>query len=236
MQKIYSRARIKIPKITYNGDNNGATKKKILKILGIVMVGILVAKNIIDILNPIINAQCVSEAKNVATVIYNEQTSLIMKKYKYDDLATIEKDDNGRVQMVKLNVIPVNEITSEVVKNIQNKFNDVDSVKISIRLGSFLGIKLFSGVGPKITVRVSSAGNIETNLKSEFATAGINQTLHQIYLEIKCKIWVFTPYDNVTEEVTSKILIAEAIIVGEIPSSYYNLNGNDGSNVVRKIE
>ena len=155
-----------------------------------------------------------------------------MNKYKYEDLAEIVKDDSGKIQMVKLNVIPVNQITAEVITNVQKKFNEVDGTKITIRLGSFLGIKLFSGIGPKINIRASSVGNVEANLKSEFFTAGINQTLHQIYLEITCNMVVLTPYDNVTEKITNKILIAEAIIVGEIPSSYYNLNSSDRAGVI----
>ena len=234
MQKIYSRPRFKIPKVaTTRGNKKISIKnKKLFKILGIMLIGILVAKNITDVLNPIINSECINEAKNMATLIYNEQATIIMNKYKYEDLAEIVKDDSGKIQMVKLNVIPVNQITAEVITNVQKKFNEVDGTKITIRLGSFLGIKLFSGIGPKINIRASSVGNVEANLKSEFFTAGINQTLHQIYLEITCNMVVLTPYDNVTEKITNKILIAEAIIVGEIPSSYYNLNSSDRAGVI----
>ena len=83
---------------------------------------------------------------------------------------------------------------------------------------------MLSEVGPKINIKLSTSGNVETNLKSEFKTAGINQTLHQIYLEIKCQIIILTPYDTVSEDIVNYVLIAESIIVGEIPSSYYNLN------------
>ena len=234
MQKIYSRPRFKIPKVAKSSGNkkNPIKNKKIFKILVVMLIGILVAKNITDVLNPIINAECINEAKNMATLIYSEQATIIMNKYKYEDLAEIVKDDSGKIQMVRLNVNPVNQITAEVITNVQKKFNEVDGTKITIRLGSFFGIKLFSGIGPKINIRASSVGNVEANLKSEFFTAGINQTLHQIYLEITCNMVVLTPYDSVTEKITNKILIAEAIIVGEIPGSYYNLNSNDRAGVI----
>ena len=230
-EKIYSRARLRIPKIQLSKNSNNkqlnGRSRKILKIVIILIIGIFIAKNVTDAINPIINMQCINQAKNMATLISNEQATVIMKKYKYEDLATVIKDENGKIQMIKLNIIPVNEITSDIAVKIQNELNNIDNTQISIRMGSFSGIKLLSGVGPKFNIRVSSNGNIETNLKSEFKTAGINQTLHQIYLEIKCNITILTPYDSASEEIVNQILIAESIIVGEIPNSYYNLdNGN----------
>ena len=49
-------------------------------------------------------------------------------------------------------------------------------------------MKLLSGRGPGVKIRISTVGDVETNLKSEFTAQGINQTLHRIYLEAKCNI------------------------------------------------
>lgn len=83
---------------------------------------------------------------------------------------------------------------------------------------------------------MSTIGNVETELKSEFKTAGINQTLHQIYLDITCNVSILTPFNSTTEEIKNQILIAESIIVGEIPSSYYNFNGTDNKDALEVIE
>ncbi len=187
---------------------------------------ITIARVIISAINPIIKNQCINQAKNIATIISNEQATVVMGNYKYEDLATIIRDDSGKIQMIKLNIIPVNEIISDVAIKIQEELNNTDSTKIAIRLGSFSGSKLLSGFGPKINIRISSAGNVETNLKSEFKTAGINQTLHQIYLEIKCEIKILTPYETVCESIFNQVLIAESVIVGDIPTNYYDINRN----------
>ena len=68
-------------------------------------------------------------------------------------------------------------------------------------------------------------GNVQTDLKSEFISQGINQTLHRVYLQIDCEISILTPFDNLTKRITNQILIAENIIVGHIPDTYYNLEG-----------
>lgn len=242
-EKIYSRNRIIIPKLNFNKSNNRKKNNKnrrkkcaFIKIFVILIIEIIVAKNIINAIDPIIERQCSNQAKSIATIISNEQATQVMKKYNYEDLAVIIKDDNGKIQMIKLNIIPVNEIISDVALKIQEELNSVENANFGIRLGSFTGIKLLSGFGPYVKVRMSTIGNVETELKSVFKTAGINQTLHQIYLDINCNVSILTPFNNTTQEITNQILIAESIIVGEIPESYYNFKGLDSQDALEVVE
>ena len=245
-EKIYSRKRIIIPKIRFHragrkdefrrSRKSNKKLKSFIRLIAIFVLELVVARSILNALNPIINNQCLNKAKSIATIITNEQATIVMENYKYEDLAVVIKDDSGKIQMIKLNIIPVNEIISDVALRTQNELNSIDSTQIGIRLGSFFGIKLFSGMGPKINIRISSIGNVETNLKSEFKTAGINQTLHQIYLEIECEILVLTPYDSLSERIRNQVLIAESIIVGDIPNSYYNFDGTDSSDALKAID
>lgn len=81
--------------------------------------------------------------------------------------------------------------------------------------------------GVKITI--SSIGNVETDLRSEFSAQGINQTLHRVYLQVKCNVNILTPFDNSSREITNQVLLMENVIVGNIPNTYYNLEGMDGN-------
>ena len=208
----------------------------LIKVFIILVVEILIARNIVNAINPIVKRQCSNRAKSIATIISNEQATVVMEKYNYEDLAVVIKDDDGKIQMIKLNIIPVNEIISEVAVAIQQELNSVENADFGIRLGSFTGINLLSGSGPYVRVKMSTIGNIETELKSEFKTAGINQTLHQIYLDISCDVSILTPFSATTEQIKNQILIAESIIVGEIPSSYYNFNGVDSKDTLEVVE
>ena len=96
--------------------------------------------------------------------------------------------------------------------------------------GSFTGINLLSGRGPGIKIRISSIGNVETDLRSEFTAQGINQTLHRVYLEVKCEVNILTPFDNIAKQITNQVLLVENVIVGTIPDTYYNLEGLNGAN------
>lgn len=83
---------------------------------------------------------------------------------------------------------------------------------------------------------IETAGDIETNIKSEFSDAGINQTLHRIYIEVSCHVGILTAYKNTDEEINTQVLLAEAVIVGNIPDSYYNLNGLSQSDTMNMME
>ena len=87
---------------------------------------------------------------------------------------------------------------------------------------------MLSGRGPGVKIRISSIGNIETNLNSEFTSQGINQTLHRIYVDISCNVKVLTPFKDIERKITNKVLLAENVIVGNIPDTYYNLEGLNG--------
>ena len=225
MDYIYSRKRIKLPKININLKNDGKKSKNNLKTIKFIIIIIVAFFFIIIVLNsiePILNSECIIKAKSIATKISNEQATIVIKNYKYEDLCTVDRDESENIKMIRLNVFPVNEIISDVAIKVQNELNKIDSEDIDIRLGSFTGSKFLAGRGPKVKFKISTIGNVETDLKSKFETAGINQTLHKIYLQVKCKVVILTPFNQVEEEITNQILIAEAVILGNVPSSYYN--------------
>ena len=105
-----------------------------------------------------------------------------------------------------------------------------------MRFGSFTGLKLLSGQGPGIKITISSIGNIKTDLKSEFISKGINQTLHRVYLHVDCEVSILTPFNNINKKITNQILIAENVIVGVIPETYYNLEGMTQDDVMEVMQ
>lgn len=78
-------------------------------------------------------------------------------------------------------------------------------------------------------------GTVETDLKSEFKEAGINQTLHRIYLEVRCNVNILTPYNTIKETIVNQVLLVEGVIIGNIPSTYYNLEGLNGEQSLEVI-
>ena len=238
MYRIYSRPRIRIPKIFFRAKGSFRNKrsKKIVKVLIIFTIAFLTVKIILDSVLPIFDTLCENEAKSIATIISNEQATNVMREHSYDELFTIEKDTNGNVTIIKSNVVPINEIISDVANKIQIELDNKGREDIEIALGSFTGFKLLAGRGPGIKIRISTIGNVETDLRSEFIAQGINQTLHRVYLEVKCNVSILTPFDNIESQITNQVLLIENVIVGNIPSTYYNLEGLNQSDAIELVE
>ena len=206
--KIYSRPRIKIPPIFSNniGDKNLKRKQKIVKIFIIMVIAFSTVKIVLDAILPIFDTLCKDKAKSIATIIANEEATNVMKEHTYDELFTLEKDKDGNITMIKSNIIAINEIISDVAVKIQN------------------------------TINQRGRENIETDLRSEFSEKGINQTLHRVYLQVDCEVSILTPYNSITEKVSNQVLLIENVIVGKIPSTYYNLEGFDSNSALEIIE
>lgn len=65
--------------------------------------------------------------------------------------------------------------------------------------------------------------------------AGINQTIHRLYLDVECEVSVLNAYGSIETKISNQVLFAENIIIGEIPDSYYNLEGLKSSDILEVI-
>lgn len=139
MHKIYSRPRIRIPKIIIQSGKKMQSQKakKMTTILFILIIAFSTVKLILDAVLPIFDTLCESRAKSIATMISNEQATNVMREHTYDELFSIEKDDNGNITMIKSNVIPINEIISDVANKIQEEIDNRGREDIEIAFRKF---------------------------------------------------------------------------------------------------
>ena len=183
---------------------------------------------ILDYIEPVFETLCEQKVKSEATIISNQESTKAMNKYQYEELYTIEKDEAGNVVIIKSNVVPINNMISDLTEAIQNRFNELEKTEIKIPIGNLLGLYYFSGVGPSIPAKVIISGTLDTEVKSEFIAKGINQTLHRIYVNFECYANIITPIKKFEKKITNQVIIAEHVSVGNIPDSYYNLEGMSG--------
>ena len=142
MNKIYSRPRIKIPKLLLNTGKKLHSKKgkKLVKILLVLIIAFSTVKLVLDSILPIFDTLCSNKAKSIATIISNEQATNVMREHSYDQLFTIEKDENGNINMIKSNVIAINEIISDVANKIQEDLDKEGGENVEIALRKFYRI------------------------------------------------------------------------------------------------
>ena len=105
-----------------------------------------------------------------------------------------------------------------------------------LHYGSFTGVKLLAGRGPGVDIVISSIGNVETDLRSEFTSKGINQTLHRVYLQVDCEVSILTPFKDLDKKISNQVLLLENVIVGQIPDTYYNIQGTSQEQAMEFVE
>ena len=225
MEKIYSRRRFILKPLNFKSPNNKKykLKKKLIRFLLIIFLSLYSFKTCLDYIQPVYETLCNEKAKSVATIITNQQSTIFMNKYQYDELFSIEKDDDGNINLIKANVTPINNLISDLTESIQYEFDNLKTETIEITLGNLTGTNLFAGMGPQIPIKVNISGTVDTDLKSEFISKGINQTLHRVYVVFNCKVTIVTPIKNYVQNITNQFIIAENVIVGKIPNTYFNL-------------
>ncbi len=143
----------------------------------------------------------------------------------YEDLVTLEKDEHGEVTALQTNMAKINVLQTELTNVVIQKLSDQMNTVISIPLGNLIGGTVFSGRGPGIPVRIVSVSNVTADFTNEFSSAGINQTRHQIILNIKVDIDMLIPGGTLQDTVTTSMVIAETVIVGTVPGTYADMSG-----------
>lgn len=139
---------------------------------------------------------------------------------RYDDLISFEKDNDGKITAVKSNMPEFNRLQSKILNVILERISEVSTRDLSIPLGSLTGTSLLAGRGPLISVRMQSVGSSTAHLENRFVSAGINQTKHQIFLDVDVSVAILLPGFSTATQVSNAFTVAETVIVGTVPETY----------------
>ena len=178
---------------------------------------------------PTVMGSAVAEVRAMCTETINSAvTAVVGGGVEYDDLFSVVRDDAGNIEMVQANSPEINMVAREIANLAQANLDALDLKEISIPIGTFTGLALLTGLGPDVTISVMPIGSALCDFVSYFIAAGINQTLHKIYIDVHAEINIITPLDEPTITVKAEVLVAENLIVGEVPEFYFGgsmLNG-----------
>lgn len=171
-----------------------------------------------------LNEYFLAQAQAVAIDSTNETILKSLKEYAYSDLVYIEKDANGNVSYMKTDSYKINYINKVVASKTKDVMQDKFEKGIKVPILAFSGIKIISGYGRKILYKNLYVTNVICGFNSKFQSVGINQTLHSIYINVRCDVNWGLPLSGKTISTTNNILISETVLVGKVPEVY--LNGN----------
>ena len=225
MDKIYSRHRIRIYKFTPNNKRKKIIYRKTIKLGTILIIAFLTVYTVLKSINPIFEGLCISKATIVTNNIVNTTTRNVLAKYQYIDIVQVIHNDSDNTNILKADVATINQIISEISLEITEALGNMNREDIQIHLGAITGNRYFSWMGPAINIKIRQTGKVETDIKTEFESIGINHSIYRIYMEITTNMNILTPYKTIGKQTTNKVLLVETVIVGEVPETYYNLEG-----------
>ena len=143
----------------------------------------------------------------------------------YDRMVYFEKDLDGRITALKTNMSEVNRLKTSVLNRINSDVLSMDTSQLGVPLGSLIFPEFLSGKGPDIPVKILTIRNSEASFDSNFTQAGINQTLHQIIMELSVDVTVLVLGETNSFTVVSHVVVAETIIVGHVPDTFLQSGG-----------
>jgi len=199
-------------------------KGKLLVIITVVLA-ILAAVTIKSIayFRELSRQMVLSDATDLMTLCINDTISrkFAEEDYDYDYFVNLEYGADGSVTAVQTNMARINALSSELLSDIVHAA-DGGQLSLSIPVGNVLGSSLLLGKGPEIPVDITMLTSSHVDFKNELSDAGINQTKHQIKLDVVVDIDVIMPWQTISTQVVSEILIAETVILGDVPDTYLN--------------
>lgn len=167
----------------------------------------------------------ISDASDIVTVQINNAIAEIMreKKYSADYFVSLEKNSGGDVAAISSNMAHINALSAEILDKIVGETAS-RTITVEIPVGNLSGISVLMGRGPSVPVQIIVLTSSRVEFNNNIVTAGINQTKHQINLEIIVDVDILIPWDTESAQVVTEVLIADTIIVGQVPETYLNMD------------
>ena len=163
----------------------------------------------------------------VTRTINRALSELFQEQTVEEDLFLLKKDENGKTELVQANSIAINILLTQLALNLQEAFRTMDEEPLQVPLGALMGSKMLSQTGPCSDVVIKPVSVISTDFRTEFDSKAINQTKYKIYIVLKCRVKVMAPFSSRTFDTSSKILLAETVILGDVPDSFVQVPKDD---------
>ena len=186
---------------------------------------------------PVIYQYAISVAKTVMLNSANEAVLKILEEndVSYDDIVRLSLDDKGYVTSLQIDVYEVNKLKSSISNKTAEIVASGENYSIKIPLGSFFGSTYTDGLGPRLTFKMQLTATAFVDFRHEFKSAGINQVLHIINIDIKINGSLVTV--GYTKGITAETsaIAAQTVIVGATPDAFTNVIESENDNTAGLI-
>ena len=207
----------------------GRKKKWKLKLIGFLLIAAAIGAFLLVRVRlwPVVMELAQTRVINTTSDLINDaiSTQIAEGNIQYDRIVYFEKDLNGRITALKTNMSEVNRLKTDILNLINDEILAMDTTHLGVPIGSLFLPEFFSGKGPSIPVEILSIRNSDGSFQSYFTEAGINQTMHQLTMEVLVDVSVLVLGETNSFTVSSQVVVAETIIVGDVPDTFLQTGG-----------
>ena len=173
-------------------------------------------------LKPVMTSMATARVSNLVNRIVSAAVNEAVENgnIDYQNFVIFEKDETGHITALRSNVAEVNRMQGQVTDEILHRLSEVATSELEIPLGTLTGSALLAGRGPSLFVRMQAVGSASAAFRNQFTAAGINQTRHQIFLDVDVYMSILLPGMKTSTRVSNEIAVAETVIVGGVPDTY----------------
>lgn len=176
-------------------------------------------------IRPIVSAAAADSACSKVNIAVNRAVCEILEEgsEKYKGITKTVYDDNNNVRTVETEATKLNLLKSEIEAHIAEKTSKTAGGEVKISLGTLIGNDWLNGRGIKIAFEFDTENMSVGEFHNSLTSAGINQTKYSLTLRITTDVTLMIPWHSEHVSVITDVVIAEQVIVGEIPDSYTNI-------------
>ena len=207
----------------YRSRTNRIVRRIVFAALAVILVvcAVLYYRNVTaTILSAVEEVMRARTTEAVNEAIYETLASEV----RYDDLVEVVYSSAGEIRALTANSYEINRIARDCAYLSQKKLQKRSEEGVAIPLGASFGIDALVGTGPGVTISMIPVAVVTSRFTADFDSAGINQTRHSIYLEVASDLSVVLPGRTNRFTVSTQVLIAESVLVGDVPDTYLHAN------------
>ncbi len=101
-----------------------------------------------------------------------------------DLVQVLERDSDNRITALRTDIIAVGKVKARIVNGLFDRLDYLEETQTEVPLGTVFAPSLFTGMGPRVKVGLAGLAQMDARFVSAFTSAGINQTRHQILIEV----------------------------------------------------
>lgn len=215
------------PKYTYTqgSEPNSAKKALNLTLLLTLAALCLFLSGAVMFLKTLSSQIAVSDASDIVIDKVNSAIADILASGDYDGdyFVSFEKNSSGEITAISSNMARINALSAQILDRVVGAATDTHTLTVKIPAGNLTGISLLMGRGPAVPVQIIVLTSSRVEFSNSIVTAGINQTKHQINLNVIVDIDILIPWGTESAQVVTEVLIADTVVVGKVPDTYLNM-------------